>query len=140
MLTHPLPYLIVAPYIPTPFISPNLPLFPTSGGLTPSKESIVSTLEHAVALSGAVTHDDAGYRLFGGHSFRVTGSRILARLGIDIVIIMALARWSSDVVQRYISEAPLALLADACVRGASASSGASGSRPALPDVPPPLPT
>ena len=48
-----------------------------------------------------------GGRLFGGHSFRVTGAQRLASLGVEIVKIMVMARWSGETVLRYIKEAPV---------------------------------
>ncbi len=36
----------------------------------------------------------------------------MAGVGIDLMLIQLLARWSSDVVPRYVAEAPLAKLSD----------------------------
>jgi len=48
-----------------------------------------------------------GARLLGGHSLRVTGAQRLAALGVDVIKITVLARWSGDAVLRYVREAPL---------------------------------
>eukprot|EP00971_Amphidinium_carterae_P286395 5686327-Amphidinium_carterae.1 len=42
-----------------------------------------------------------------GHTFRVTGARHLAAKGVDVHLIMLMARWRSNIVMRYAREAPL---------------------------------
>ena len=74
----------------------------------------------------------SGARRFGGHSLRVTGARTLAALGIDIVLIQLMARWSSDVVLRYVAEAPLATMSAAYRAGYAAKA----SDPASPRTQP----
>ena len=54
--------------------------------------------------------DSLGREAFRGHSLRVSGARHMAQLGIPTPIVALLARWSSSVVLRYISDAPLASL------------------------------
>ena len=51
-----------------------------------------------------------GDRLLGGHSCRVIGARMLSAMGIELMVIMLLARWGSAVVLRYVQDAPLAAL------------------------------
>ena len=46
----------------------------------------------------------------GEHVWRVSGSRHLAALDVPTPIIMRLARWGSDVILRYIADAPLSAL------------------------------
>ena len=53
---------------------------------------------------------------------RVTGARTLAALGVDLVRIQLMARWSSDVVLRYVAEAPLATMTAAYRAGFAAQS------------------
>ena len=60
-------------------------------------------------------------RRFGGHSLRVTGARLMAGMGISVVLIQLMARWSSDVVLRYVAEAPLQGMSDAYRSGLSTS-------------------
>ena len=48
----------------------------------------------------------------GGHACRITGARHMASIAIDIWLIQLLARWSSEVVMRYVREAPLARVTD----------------------------
>ena len=49
-------------------------------------------------------------REIGGHFARVAGSRWLAIFGFDLRIIMLHARWSSNVVLRYVQDTPLAAI------------------------------
>ena len=67
----------------------------------------MAALERTVEGYGAPIVQANGARLFGGHSFRVTGAQKLAALGVDVVKIMVLARWAGDTVLRYVREAPL---------------------------------
>ena len=73
---------------------------------------MVLTIEHIAELLGEPLVDVQGIRRFGGHTLRVTGARTLAGMGIDLMLIQLMARWSSDVVLRYVAEAPLAKLSD----------------------------
>lgn len=90
----------------------SVPLFPTSSGATVLKESVVSTIEKAAELLGIPTKDDQGRNLFGGHSLRVTGAQTMAAMGIPLLTIQLMARWSSSIVMRYVGEAPLASVTD----------------------------
>ena len=72
----------------------------------------MQSLEVWVAASGQPIVTPDGDRRLGGHSFRVEGAQFLASLGIEVLVIMCLARWQSQVVLRYIREAPLAALTD----------------------------
>lgn len=82
----------------------ELPLFPTADGDTVFKENVVRTIEAAAASLGEELTDGGGRRRFGGHSLRVSGAKWLASIGIEVAKIQVLARWSSDVVLRYIGE------------------------------------
>ena len=61
---------------------------------------------------GEPTVGQNGSRLLGGHSFRVTGAQRLAAARVEIIKMMVLARWSSEVVLRYVKDAPLIGLSD----------------------------
>ena len=61
--------------LPDGTLPPDLPLFPTASGATPSKQSVVSTIEEAAHRSGAARLDSHGYRLFSG------GLRVAGHLG-----------------------------------------------------------
>lgn len=75
------------------------------------KRDVVATIEKLAALIGQEVHDPDGSARFGGHLLRVTGAQYLASIGIEILKIQILARWESEVVLRYVREAPLATIA-----------------------------
>ena len=51
----------------------------------------------------------------------MTGAWHLAGMGVSIALIQLMARWSSDVVLRYVAESPLRGLSDVVRRGAAAA-------------------
>jgi len=137
-------------------LPPGLPLFPCPDGSRPSAERLSATVEEVARRLGLPLVDSMGRSAFTEHVFRVSGARMLARASIPVDIIMLLARWSSDVVRRYIGEAPLATLT---TRFANRATGAASPPPPLaismtapvavaspptgstpPPQPPPLPT
>ena len=85
----------------------NLPLFPTSSGSTCEKAAVVDTITAIASRLLIPTVDDEGNQLFGGHSLRVLGARHLASIGIELGVIMLIARWESKIIMRYVAEAPL---------------------------------
>jgi hypothetical protein len=85
----------------------EMPFFPSSSGGFVEKRHVVLSIEHIAAVLGESLVDSQGVRRFGGHSLRVTGARMLAGMGIDLMLIQLMARWSSNVVLRYVAEAPL---------------------------------
>ena len=86
----------------------DFPLFPTAGGGTASKDAVVRTVEQLATKLGQPVLADDGGRLFGGHSFRVSGARWLASKGVPLEQLQVLARWESDVVKRYVGDSVLA--------------------------------
>ena len=90
----------------------SLPLFPDKHGKVADKATVVLALEATVKGYGEPTVGTNGSRLLGGHSFRVTGAQRLAAAGVEIIKIMVLARWSSEVVLRYVKDSPLIGLSD----------------------------
>ena len=88
-------------------VDPSLPLFPDRAGMTVTKAAVVRSIETTIEVMGLPIKSDTGGNLYGGHSFRVTGARRLAALGVEVAKIMILARWSSEAVFRYIRDAPL---------------------------------
>ena len=94
----------------TGVLPPGLPLFPCPDGSRPSAERLSATVEEVARRLGLPLVDTMGRSAFTEHVFRVSGARMLARASIPVDVIMLLARWSSDVVRRYIGEAPLATL------------------------------
>ena len=43
-----------------------------------------------------------------GHSLRVSGAQFLARIGLEVMLIQILGRWDSNIILRYIADAPVA--------------------------------
>ena len=84
-----------------------IPLFPTSNGTTVAKEKVVKTIEHFANLLGENLLGPDGARIFSGHSMRVMGSQHLAGIGIPLAMLQLLARHQSDIILRYVQEAPL---------------------------------
>ena len=89
----------------------DLPLFPDVDGGISEKHRVAQGLEYLLGKLNIPLTGSDGRPAFGGHSFRVTGSRMLARRGIPVEVIMILARWQSSVILRYIQSAPLQALA-----------------------------
>ena len=85
----------------------SLPLFPDKHGKVANKATVILALEATVKGYGEPTVGANGSRLLGGHSFRVTGAQKLAAAGVEIIKIMVLARWSSEVVLRYVKDLSL---------------------------------
>jgi len=84
------------------------------------KRAVVAHIEFIALRLGLDIEGPAGERLFGGHSLRVTGAQWMAGLGIPLATIQLIARWSSDVVTRYVGEAPLKDLTSTYRRAAAA--------------------
>ena len=93
------------------------PLFPTLGIV--DKRCVVASIEFVASLTGEVLPGFGGVRRFGGHSLRVTGARLMAGMGISIVLIQLMARWSSGAVLRHAAEAPLQGMSDTYRKGLS---------------------
>lgn len=89
----------------------TLPLFPSASGSAVEKREVVLAIEALAKLSGQEVHHPDGTPRYGGRSLRVTGAQYLASIGIEIFKIQVLARWESDIVLRYVREAPLAAIA-----------------------------
>ena len=62
-------------------------------------------LEKTVEAYGDPVLGPSGTRLLGGLSLRVTGAQKLAAIGVEVIKIMILARWSGSTLMRYIREA-----------------------------------
>ena len=85
----------------------NLALFPDAYGNHMDKAAVIEALEKTVVLYCDSIENDNGGKLFGRHSFRVTGAQRLAALGVEVIKIMVSARWSGETVLRYVKDAPL---------------------------------
>ena len=87
------------------FPGKDVPLFPTQDGEPCTKQGVVNTIRAAVDGSGDSGNN--GHWRYSGHTFRITGARLLCRLGLDPITIQLLGRWGSSAVLTYLSEAPL---------------------------------
>ena len=85
----------------------TLPLFPTSDGTAMSKDSVVRFLVSLVKGYGGRVVDEVSRPCVSGHTFRISGARLLAKLGVDVITISLHGRWSSSAVLTYIADAPL---------------------------------
>ena len=86
----------------------DMPLFPDARGGNPEKADVVSAFDLLAHSANLPLQDNMGRPRFGGHSMRISGSRWLAGIGIEIKKIQVMARWDSDVVLHYIKTAPMA--------------------------------
>ena len=99
------------------------------------KNAIVALVVQAAQQLGLRLVAEDGRDAWTGHVFRITGSRRLARNGVDQALIMLLARWASAVILAYLKEAPLEILTDkyrsnvgtALVQAASSASSSSAA-------------
>ena len=80
-------------------------------------------IEDVAAAAGLVTRDAEGRCLFTGQAFRIGGCRHQARHMVQVPSIMAMARWDSHIVLRYLKEASLATITAEYMRGARAFKG-----------------
>ena len=67
----------------------------------------------------------SGRAAFGGHAFRISGSRHLARCGVRVASIMVLTRWAGWVILRYVRDAPLEGLASEYRKGKRTNAAAN---------------
>ena len=84
----------------------EMPLFPNPLGCSLSKAQIVAVLREIVASYLPGSSQDALARITG-HTFRITGARLLCSMGLDPVTVSIHGRWSSNAVLTYLAEAPL---------------------------------
>ena len=84
------------------------------------KHLVVKFIEHVAMKLGLPIVSPAGTNLYGGHSLRVSGAPWLAKSGVPLPLIQLMARWSSDVIARYVADTPLDTIAQ-IYRRASAS-------------------
>ena len=82
-----------------------LPLFPTAYGKEVEKAAAVATTVELVRLTGHPVHDGRGGALYGGHSLRTGGAKLLASRGVNPFKIQQLGRWRSPLVVHYAGEA-----------------------------------
>ena len=96
------------------------PLFPTTSGGFPGKRAVVDTIVAAAVLLNISANHASGAPAFGGHSLRRGGAQYLARSGVEIWRIQALARHSSNAILGYIADSHI------CTLSTIASEAATG--------------
>jgi hypothetical protein len=102
----------------------GLPLFPNAEGGWCTRDGFVRTIAHIAVLLQVTTTDEQDRSKIGEHVWRVSGSRMLAYANVTVPVIMLMARWGSDVILRYVEDAPLRNITSDFVRGACSSTAA----------------
>ena len=80
---------------------------PARTGKTASKAQVVKSVRSAAKSAGKDTLNDDGEEIIGGHWARLGGARHQRRHGVSVPAIMAMARWDSHCVLRYLKDAVL---------------------------------
>lgn len=92
----------------------NFPLVPTRDGSTMSKvqviEMIMIVLKHSDIETTRPDEQGIARARFGGHCLRVSGAQFLSAAGVQVQLVQLLGRWSSLAAQRYVQQAPLAVI------------------------------
>ncbi|CAE7849420.1 unnamed protein product [Symbiodinium microadriaticum] len=94
---------------------PEDPVFCDAEGRPPSKSGWADTFQDIAAALGLPLVLQNGARAYTGHSARATGAQFLATRGIELWRIQIFGRWGSDIILRYLREAPLAHLSELAV-------------------------
>jgi len=102
--------------------------FPSNSGNVLEKEDVIVMVETLAKEMGLPLVGPDGRKCYGGHVWRISGSRYMGARGIDIRIIKLLARWQSEIVMRYLQEAPLKVITDTFLK-AEASIVQSAPKP-----------
>ena len=85
----------------------DAPLFPTRAGRTVEKRMVVKVVETVASRKGFPLKTASGRKKYGGHFFRILGATWLCERGILRERIMALGRWRSNAIDRYLRNSPL---------------------------------
>ena len=86
--------------------SDEMPLFPNPLGSALTKAQVVAVLREIVSEYRPDCSQDMLARITG-HTFRITGARLLCGMGLDPITVAIHGRWSSNAVLTYLAEAPL---------------------------------
>jgi len=76
------------------------------------QEDVIVMVEMLAREMGLPLVGPDGRKCYGGHVWRISGSRYMGARGVDIRIIKPLARWQSEIVMCYLQEAPLKVITD----------------------------
>jgi len=71
------------------------------------KVQVVDAIQLTAKAANLSTRGDDGKLIFTGHIWRIMGSRHMVRNGVQVPIVMLMARWDSNAVLKYIKDAPL---------------------------------
>jgi len=112
------------------------PLFPDHTGKTVSKEHFTSMVERLANICDLPLKAADGGNAFGGHVWRLVGARHMPRMLVPVNVFKLLARWQTDIIDRYLREVPLENLT-AVYRASLLSSSSSSTQPAAPPLPAP---
>ena len=85
-----------------PELGEEAPLAPTSSGDFPAKITIIATIRAAAEYLKLELKTPSGAEAWGGHALRRGGAQFLARKGVPIPLIQAMARHSSGAIFGYI--------------------------------------
>ena len=85
-----------------PGLGEEAPLAPTSSGDFPAKTTIIATIRAAAEFLKLELKTPSGAEAWGGHALRRGGAQFLARKGVPVPLIQAMARHSSGAVYGYI--------------------------------------
>ena len=110
-----------------PAADDHLPLFPTADGGLVSPETMLELIELLATMLGEDLYSKEGRRKYGKHSWRSTGAVFLAGIGVDLLKIQLMARWSSEVITHYSRLAPLKAITADFKRAVMERSGKSKS-------------
>ena len=89
-------------------IDDDAPFFPNEAGQHRTKQQTIDAFILLARHVGAAVECQG--RKISGHTARISGAQFLASIGVEVAVIMLLARWESRVVLHYIKEAPLLAL------------------------------
>ena len=84
------------------------------------KVQVVDAIQLTAKAAGLPTRGDDGKLVFTGHTWRIMGSRHMVRNGVQVPIVMLMARWDSNAVLKYIKDAPLITITGEFKRGVRA--------------------
>ena len=88
----------------------HAPLFPTATGQVCSKAGMIDTIIAAADRLNLPVRAPNGAARWGGHALRRGGAQHLARAGVEVWRIQALARHSSSAILKYIESAHIVTL------------------------------
>ena len=107
---------------------PLEPVFVDINGAPPSKAGWADTFQAIARALGIPVCLANGARAFTGHSARATGAQYLAARGVELWRIQIFGRWDSDVILRYVREAPLSQLSELAIEAGHKDSLARARR------------